>query len=92
MSMQKVKGQIKVTEAKTQLSGFQTVTPVLIQIQQLSDAKTLIVVSERCLIVFRGHPSKFKVTQPKSSSFWPKLGVSGLELQFEFNNGYEVMH
>ena len=23
---------------------------------------------------------------------WPKLGVSGLYLQFEFTNGYEMMH
>ena len=28
----------------------------------------------------------------KNCRFWPKLGVSGLYLQFEFTNGYEMMH
>ena len=33
------------------------------------------------------------VTQLKTNrQFWPKLGVSGLSLQFEFTNGYEMMH
>ena len=34
--------------------------------------------------ISRSHGSK--------NCFWPKLGVSGLELQFEFTNGYEMMH
>ena len=28
----------------------------------------------------------------KNRQFWPKLGVSGLSLQFEFTNGYEMLH
>ena len=28
----------------------------------------------------------------KHHRIWPKLGVSGLKLQFEFTNGYEMMH
>ena len=27
----------------------------------------------------------------KNRLIWPKLGVSGLQLQFEFTNGYEIM-
>ena len=43
-------------------------------------------------IVFQGHPSNFKVTRLKNRRFWPKLGVSGLLFQFEFTNGYQMMH
>ena len=28
----------------------------------------------------------------KNRQFWPKLGVSGLYIQFEITNGYEMMH
>ena len=28
----------------------------------------------------------------KNRRIWPRLGVSGLELHFEFTNGYEMMH
>ena len=28
----------------------------------------------------------------KNLQFWPKLSVSGLSLQFEITNGYEMMH
>ena len=28
----------------------------------------------------------------KNHRFWPKLGVSGQQLQFEFTDGYEMMH
>ena len=28
----------------------------------------------------------------KKRQIWPRLGVSGLLLQFEFTNGYEMMH
>ena len=47
---------------------------------------------KRCPIVFQGHPSSLKVTRLKNHGFWPKLGVSGLLLKFEFTNGYEMMH
>ena len=45
-----------------------------------------------CPIVFQGHPSNFKVTRLSNLRFWFKLGVSGLQLQFEFTNGNEMMH
>ena len=50
------------------------------------------VAQKRCAIVFQGHTSNFKVTRLKNRRFWPKLGVSGLELQFEFPDGFEMMH
>ena len=31
-------------------------------------------------------------TAKTNRRFWPKLGVSGLYLQFEFTDGYEMMH
>ena len=37
-------------------------------------------------------PSNFKVTWlEKNGRFWPKLGVSRLELKFEFTDGFEMM-
>ena len=36
-------------------------------------------------------PSNFKITGQKSRRFWPKSGVAGLQLQFEFANGFEMM-
>ena len=36
--------------------------------------------------------SNCKVTRLKNRWFWPKLGVSGLQLQLEFTDGYEMMH
>ena len=47
---------------------------------------------KRCPIVFQGHTSNFKVTRLKNRRFWPRLGVSGLYLQFEITDGYEMMH
>ena len=40
----------------------------------------------RSYVKFQGHTAK------KNRWFWPKLGVSGLELQFEFPDGFEMMH
>ena len=34
----------------------------------------------------------FKVTRLKNRRIWLKLGVSGLWVQFEFTNGFEMMH
>ena len=40
----------------------------------------------RSYVKFQGHMAK------KNRRFWPKLGVSGLQLQFEFTDGFEKMH
>ena len=41
-------------------------------------SKKLAVALKRCLIVFQGHPSNFKVTWDKNRQFWLALSVSGL--------------
>ena len=40
----------------------------------------------RSSIKIKGHMGQ------KNVRFWPELGISGLELQFEFNDGYKMMH
>ena len=50
------------------------------------------VVQKRCPLVFQGHSSNFKVTRDKKITVWPELRVCGLSLQFEFIDGFEMMH
>ena len=51
------------------------------------------VAKKRCPIVFQGHPSNFNVTRDKKSPiFRPELCVSGQQLQFEFMEGFEMIH
>ena len=46
-----------------------------------------------CPIVFQSHLSNFKVyCFSRNHRFWPELGVSGLLLQFDFTDGYEMTH
>ena len=40
----------------------------------------------RSYVKLEGHKAK------KNHRFWPKLGVSGLYLQFEITDGYEMLH
>ena len=40
----------------------------------------------RSSIKFWGH------TRQKNHQFWPELSFSGLQLQFEFTDGFEMMH
>ena len=47
---------------------------------------------KRCPIVFQGHQSNSKATRDKNRQFWPELNVSGLLIQFEFTDGFEMMH
>ena len=47
---------------------------------------------KRCPIVFQGHPWNFKVTRDKYHWFWAELSVSGLSLQFEFTDGFEMIY
>ena len=78
--------KVKVTEVNTQLSRFRTVTPVWIHIWWWNEAQSL-------MLLRRGVLLFFKVIRQISRShrFRPKLGVSGLLLQFEFTNGYKMM-
>ena len=49
---------------------------------------------KRYLIVFGGHLSNFKATQTdwQNRRFWPEMGFFRLFLQFDFTDGYELMH
>ena len=40
----------------------------------------------RSSIKFQGHTAK------QNPQFWPELSVSGLQLKFEFIDGFEMMH
>ena len=40
----------------------------------------------RSFVKFQGH------TGQKNHWFWPELSVSGLQLKFDFTNGFETMH
>ena len=85
------RSKVKVTEVTT-LNRFRTVTPVWIHIWWWNHAYSLIML-RRCALLFlkvirqisRSHGSK-------NRRIWPRLGVSGLKLQFQFTNGYEMVH
>ena len=47
---------------------------------------------KRCPIVFQGHPWNFKVTRDKYRWFWAELSVSGLSLQFEYTDGFDMIY
>ena len=49
------RSKVKVTEVKTQLNCFRTVTPVWIHIWWSNYAY------KRCPVIFQGHPSNFKI-------------------------------
>ena len=40
----------------------------------------------------QGHPWNFKVTRGKYCWFWAELSISGLSLQFEFTDGFEMIY
>ena len=86
------RSKVKVTEVNTQLSRFRTLTPVWIHIWQWNHAHSW-KQHKRCALLF------FKVLRQISRShgsknrrIWPKLGVSGQQLQFEFPDGNEMLH
>ena len=71
------RSEVKVTEVTTQLNRFRTVTPVWIHIWWWNDAYSL-------MLLRRGALLFFKVIR--------QISRSGLQLKFEFTNGYEMMH
>ena len=50
------------------------------------------VTKKRIPMVCQGNPMNLKVTRGKTSLFWPELNVSGQQLQFEFTEGFDIMH
>ena len=86
-SRSEVKGQ-----GHTQLSGFRTVTPVWIHIWWWNDAQSLMLFRWGALLYFKVIRQFSRSLGSKNLRIWPKFGVSGLLLQFEFINGYKMMH
>ena len=86
------RSMVKVTEVNTQLNRFRTVTPVWIHIWWWNDAYSLMMLRRGALLLFKVIRQISRSHGSKKCRFWPRLGVSRLQLQFEFINGYEMMH
>ena len=86
------RSKVKVTEVNTQLSRFRTLTPVWIHIWQWNHAHSWKQHRKGALLFFKVIPQISRSHGSKNRQIWPRLGVSGLLLQFEYTNGYEMMH
>ena len=86
------RSKVKVTEVKTQLNRFRTVTPVWIHIWRWNDAHSLMLLRRGALLFFKVIRQISRSRGSNNRWIWPRLGVSGLWLQFEFTNGYQMMH
>ena len=86
------RSKVKVTEVTTQLNRFRTVTPVWIHIWWWNDTYSLMLLRRGALLFFRVIRKISRSHGSKNRRIWPKLGVSGLQIQFEFTNGYEMLH
>ena len=86
------RSKVKVTEVNTQHSRFRTITPVWIQIWLWNDAQSLMLRRRGALLFFKVIRQIPRSHSSKKRQIWPRLGVSGLLLQFEFTNGYEMMY
>ena len=84
--------KVKVTDAKTQFSCFRTITPVWIHIWWRHDVQGLMWHRRGALLFFKVICQISRSHRTKHSQFWPNLGIFGLEHQFEFTDGYEMMH
>ena len=86
------RSKVKVTEVTTQLKRFRTLTPVWIHIWWWNDAYILMLLRRGALLFFKVIRQISRPHGSKIRRIWPRLGVSGPWLQFEFTNGYEMMH
>ena len=85
------RSKVKVTEVTTQLYRFRTVTPVWIHLWWWNDAYSLIMLRRGALLFFKVICQISRSHGSKNRRIWPRLGVSGLQLQFEFTNGYKML-
>ena len=83
---------MKFSEVTTQLSRFRTVTPAWIHIWRWNDTCSLMLLRRGALLFFKVIRQISRSHGSKNRRIWPRLGVSGPLLQFEFTNGYEMMH
>ena len=86
------RSKVKVTEVTTQLNRFRTVTPVWIHIWWWNDTYSLMLLRGGALLFLKVIRQIWRSHGAKNRRIWPRLGVSGLLLQFEFTNGYEMLH
>ena len=86
------RSKVKITEVTTQLNRFRTVTQVWIHIWWWNDAYSLMLLRRGAILYFKVIRYISRSHGSKNRRIWPRLGVSGLWLQFEVTNGYEMMH
>ena len=86
------RSKVKVTEVTTQLNRFRTVTSVSIHIWWWNDTYSLMLLRRGVLLFFKVIHQISRSHGTKNRRIWPRLGVFGLSLQFEFTNGYEMRH
>ena len=72
------RSKVKVTEVTTQLSRFQTVTPVWIHIWWWNDTNSLMFLRRGALLFFKVIRPISKSHGAKNPRIWPRLGVSRL--------------
>ena len=86
------RSKVNVTEVTTQLNRFRTVTPVGIHIWWWNDTYSLMLIRRCALLFYKVIPKISRSHGAKNRGIWPRFGVSGLLLQLELTNGYEVLH
>ena len=86
------RSKVKVTEVTTQLNRFRTVTLVWIHIWWWNAAYSLMMLRRGALLLFKVIRQISRSHGAKNRRIWPRLGVSGLYLQFQFTNGYEMLY
>ena len=72
------RSKVKVTEVKTQLNRFRTVTPVWIHIWWWNDAHSLMLLRRGALLFFKVIRQISRSHGSNNRRIWPRLGVSGL--------------
>ena len=72
------RSKVTVTEVKTQLNRFRTVTPVWIHIWWWNDAHSLMLLRRGALLFFKVIHQISRSHGSNNRRIWPRLGVSGL--------------
>ena len=98
MSVQKVKvrgqrsGSRRSKQILSQFGRFRTVTPAWFHRWLWNAAQGLKQHRRGALLFFKVIRQISRSHATKNRRFWPELSVSGLYLQFEFTDGFEIMH
>ena len=79
--------RLKKSSNLTQIGRFATVTLFWIHIWWWNDAFSLMLLRRSALLFFKVIRQISRSHGSKNRRIWPRLGVSGLLLQFEFTNG-----